>query len=810
MLSRNSLGIISILRSTLGSLRLNTLAFHSTIRSTQWKMPSQQQTLTQFFNFSSSSHNPAPKDKDISIKRGRSEHKDESLKSSSAKKTSSDGETKSKSRSRSRSRSVSRTGSPSRKKPKKEPLNGESDVEMVDDAPESNISRLDKEIEMHKTKNELKDAKNLLRIDQEVHKTKSPTKILPDKPIPYATLCNVFEKLEQESGRLKNLAIASEFFCDILRKSSSEKTLTADGAVAKNLIEVTYLMINRLGPDYEPDLELGLGETLLLKALAQSTGRELQHIRKDYHRLGDIGEVAFISRTKQSLIFKPKPLSIPEVFQNLTKIAKSMGNSSQSKKIAIINKMLAACEDQEAKFLMRSLEGKLRINFGEKSVLMALAKAFVEYETGEKSSDDVDPEALVKAEQQMKEAYSETPNYELIIKNCIKYGVSHVSEHCTLKPGIPVKPMLARPTKSIAEIMDTMEGKEFTCEYKYDGERAQVHLLPDGDMRVYSRNSENMTERYPDLIPVIEELRKENPEIKSLILDSECVAWDTEEHKILPFQTLSTRKRKGVQEKDIKVKVCLFVFDLLFYNGEPIINKPLDQRRELLFKHIHEVPEKLRFATKMNSTDVKEMEKFLDESVHDSCEGLMIKALHGEDACYRPAKRSKNWLKLKKDYLEGVGDSLDLVVIGGYIGKGKRTGWYGGFLLASYNQDTGEYESVCKIGTGFSEDLLMNLAKQLKPKEISEPKSFFVYNRENPNATPDVWFEPSLVFEVRVADLTTSPIYMSGASYFGDGEKGISLRFPRFVQIRTDKGIEDATSSEQIVEMYERQAVRQS
>lgn len=659
---------------------------------------------------------------------------------------------------------------------------------------EPKLETVDNDISKHKVEHELKDASELLKLKEAGAAKQKP--LVPGKPIPYASLCSVFQHLEDETGRLKNLAIASEYFLKVLNRGEGAET---------NLIEVTYLMINRLGPDYDPDLELGLGESLLLKALSQSTGRELKKIREDYHKYGDIGIVAQQSRSKQSIMFKPKPLTVDIVFKNLTDIAKSTGNSSQSRKIGIINRMLAACDGEEAKFLMRSLEGKLRINFGEKSVLVALAKAFVQYEDGA----DADAEVLVNAEEQIKQAFSQLPNYEILIRNAIKYGIGELSSHCNLQPGIPVKPMLAKPTKSIGEIMDTLQKKAFTCEYKYDGERAQVHLMEDGQMRVYSRSSENMTERYPDLIPVIDELRAANPQIKNLILDSECVAFDTEQHKILPFQVLATRKRKDVQEKDIKVRVCLYVFDMLYFNGESLIQLPLVERRKYLFSNVQPIDEKLRFATRLDSTNTDEISAFLDQSVKDSCEGLMIKTTEGTESKYEPSKRSRNWLKLKKDYLDGVGDSLDLVVVGGYIGKGKRTGWYGGFLLAAYNQDTGEYESVCKIGTGFSEELLAKLAEQLKPQEIQTPKAFYVYDKDNSNAKPDIWFEPSMVFEVKVADLTTSPIYKCGASYFGDGEKGISLRFPRFIQIRTDKTTEDATSSEQIVEMYESQAVLQ-
>lgn len=181
----------------------------------------------------------------------------------------------------------------------------------------------------------------------------------------------------------------------------------------------------------------------------------------------------------------------------------------------------------------------------------------------------------------------------------------------------------------------------------------------------------------------------------------------------------------------------------------------------------------------------------------------MVKMLEGNESYYEPSKRSRNWLKLKKDYLAGVGDSLDLVVIGAYNGKGKRTGTYGGFLLASYNQDTGDLETTCKIGTGFSDEMLTQLYQKLHPLEIAKPKEYFVYDKTNSNAVPDVWFEPTMLFEVLTADLSLSPIYKAAHNEYG---KGISLRFPRFIRIRDDKGIEDATSSTEIAEFYERQA----
>lgn len=633
------------------------------------------------------------------------------------------------------------------------------------------------------------DAKQLIELGKKEHDHHKNEKLL--EKLPYAKLCSVFEEIEQESGRLKMIAIISEFYLEVLQQSSVDK-----------LVKIVYLSINRLGPDYEPDLELGLGETLLIKAISECFGRASSKIKQDYKTYGDLGLVAQQSRSGQPTMFKPQSLDIDMVFENLTKIAKSTGKDSQLKKIGTINKLLTACErkSSEAKFLIRSLEGKLRIGLAEKTVLIGLAQAFVNYENLKPT-----PENIAKAEDIIREAFSLIPNYEIVIRAAYDHGIFDLLDHIHLTPGIPLKPMLAKPTKSISEVLDRFQGEEFTCEYKYDGERAQIHLMPDGLVRIYSRNSEDMSQRYPDLIKIFKEFINVQEEvdtvpIKLLILDCEAVAWDREANKILPFQVLSTRKRKDVDEKDITVHICLFAFDLLYFNGESVVNKTLAERRQIMFDNLKPIDGKFSFATFKNSSNLDELQLFLDQSVKDSCEGLMVKMLNTKESYYEPSKRSRNWLKLKKDYLAGVGDSLDLVVVGAYNGRGKRTGNYGGFLLACYNDDTGEFETTCKIGTGFSDEDLSSLYQKLQPTEISHPKSSYIYDS---SAIPDVWFEPTTLFEVLTADLSLSPIYKAGHQEFS---KGISLRFPRFLRIRTDKGVEDATTSEQVIEFYSKQA----
>ncbi|KAK6205317.1 ATP-dependent DNA ligase [Scheffersomyces amazonensis] len=685
-------------------------------------------------------------------------------------------------------KSNSSTSSPVSKKQKLESSTETSSIDLkVDTDPSESEDTIDKDI-----KSPIQQANELIKLTKKEHE-KHKGEVLGAN-IPYARLTEVFDKIENESSRLKIISIVSEFFLEILQQSSVDK-----------LVKIVYLFINRLGPDYEPDLELGLGESLLIRAISECSGRASSKVKKDYQEVGDLGKVAQKSKSAQPTMFKPKSLDIDMVFTNLTQIAKSTGKDSVSKKVGIINKMLTACDAKtsEAKFLIRSLEGKLRIGLAEKTVLIGLAQAFLLFESN--SNRKINPEKLNEVEDIIREAFSRIPNYEIIIQAAYDHGIENILEYCQLTPGIPLKPMLAKPTKSITEVLDRFQGEEFTCEYKYDGERAQVHLLSDGTIKIYSRNSEDMSQRYPDLIPILREVMhsKSTTSAVSMVLDCEAVAWDRINNKILPFQVLSTRKRKDVDEKDIKVHICLFAFDLLYYNNEALITHSLTDRRSIMHENLTTIEGKFQFATAKNSSNLDELQVFLDQSVKDACEGLMVKMLNGKDSFYEPSKRSRNWLKLKKDYLEGVGDSLDLVVIGGYIGRGKRTGSYGGFLLASYNEDTGEYETTCKIGTGFSDEDLSSIHAKLKPTEIKMPKPFYVYDTTNSNAIPDVWFEPTTVFEVLAADFSLSPIYKAAHQEYG---KGISLRFPRFLRIRDDKGIEDATSSTQVSEFYRSQA----
>ncbi|KAF3043249.1 hypothetical protein E8E12_009926 [Didymella heteroderae] len=657
--------------------------------------------------------------------------------------------------------------------------------------------------------------------------SKTTKDLYPDwkagEPVPYAALCTTFSKIEMTTKRLEILAHCSLFLRQVMRLTPAD------------LLPTVMLMINKLAADYA-GIELGIGESLIMKAISESTGRTLQHIKSDQQEIGDLGLVAAKSRSKQPTMFKPKPLTVAGVHKGLMAIATTTeGQGAQGRKVDGIKKLLSAADAHnagkavdieenkggasEAKFIVRTLEGKLRLGLAEKTVVVALAQAVKFHELSQKGKTP-STEDLAKAESTLKTVYSELPSYEVIVPAMLEHGLSNLRENCRLQPGVPLKPMLAKPTKSITEVLDRFEGKDFTCEYKYDGERAQIHYVAHdsteemataapaagksdrGVSNIFSRNSEDLSKKYPDILAKLPTWVKQGT--KSFVLDCETVAWDVVEKKVLPFQQLMTRKRKDVKVEDVKVKVCVFAFDILYLNGEALVTKSFRERREALVDAFIPVEGEFALAKFGNTNELEEIQILLEDSVKEGCEGLMVKMLDGPESYYEPSKRSQNWLKVKKDYLAGVGDSLDLVVLGAYYGKGKRTSWYGAFLLACYNPNTEKYETVCNIGTGFSEAILEQFHKQLSDIVIDRPKPFYTHSAGNKDQ-PDVWFEPRYVWEVKTADLTLSPRYKAAASEVSGGGKGVSLRFPRFIKERDDKKPDQASTAKLIAEMYQRQ-----
>lgn len=505
----------------------------------------------------------------------------------------------------------------------------------------------------------------------------------PGAPVPYAALCTTFSLIEMTTKRLIIMEHCALFLRQVMR-------LTPD-----DLLPTVLLMINKLAPDYS-GIELGIGESLIMKAIGESTGRSLQVIKADQKDIGDLGLVALKSRSTQPTMFKPKPLTVRGVHQGLMGIATVTGNGAQGRKVDGIKKLLSASDahntgkvditrdkggPSEAKYIIRFLEGKLRLGLAEKSVLVSLAQAVVCHEADKRgklpsTSDMEKGESILKTVyrqvirrkqpcvlEQILTFISELPSYDVIIPAMLSHGILNLRDQCKLQPGVPLKPMLAKPTKAITEVLDRFEGQTFTCEYKYDGERAQIHYVakdaPEelsqaapgankeaakGVASIFSRNSEDLSKKYPDILAKLHTWVKEDT--KSFVLDCETVAWDTVDKTVLPFQQLMTRKKKDVKVEDVKVKVCVFAFDLLYLNGQPVVESSLRERRELLQQAFTPVEGEFSFATSMDGQELDEIQVFLDESVKASCEGLMVKMLDGKESGYEPSKRSRNWLKV--------------------------------------------------------------------------------------------------------------------------------------------------------------------
>ena len=617
--------------------------------------------------------------------------------------------------------------------------------------------------------------------------------------VPYAFLAETFSLVEAERGRLATIILVANCIRAVLATSPSQ------------LITVVSLLANKIAASYE-GLELGIGDSIMMNAVAETCGRKLDHIKSQVSEVGDLGQVALTSRNSQATVsfFKPKPLMASTVLKTLQDIAKASGKDVQSRKKEMVKKMLVSAQGKEACYLVRALQGKMRIGLQDSSVLAALAHAITltpppgTPEASEKLPRGEALSALLgEAEEEIKMVFCELPNYEVICHALLEHGLGQLHKFAHLTAGVPVKPMLAKPTKGISEVLDRLSSGTFTSEFKYDGERAQIHRLDDGTTKVFSRNSEDMTSKYPDIASMLPASIGEG--VSSFILDAEAVAVDKKTGQILPFQVLSKRKKKDVLEDDITVHVCVFAFDLLYLNGEPLLKQTLLERRELLRKSFKPQPQRFEFARSSDVRDADGIQQWLDEAVNGNCEGLMVKTLE-KDATYEPSRRSLNWLKIKKDYIEGITDSCDLVPIGAYFGKGKRTGTYGAYLLACYNDEEEEFQSICKIGTGFSDTQLQDLTEQLNQHRIDSPRNNYKFPE---SIAPDVWFDTCQVWEVKAADLSISPIHTAAAGLVDDS-KGIALRFPRLMRVRDDKSVEDSTNATQIADMYRAQKLNQS
>ena len=576
----------------------------------------------------------------------------------------------------------------------------------------------------------------------------------------FSIIAELFEKMENTSKRIE----LTNILVELLKKTPK-----------KIIPNVVYLLQGIIRPNFE-GVELGVAEKLAIRSISKSSGLPIKKIEDDYRNCGNLGLTASnILKLKTQTTFTTEKITVERVYETLFKIANLEGKGSQDLKMKYISSLLNDATPLEAKFVLNILLGTLRLGIAENTVMDALAIGFA----GKK-----------EYRKQIEDAYNVSSDLGKVSEVIASEGLDGIKKF-QISLFSPVRPMLADRIKSEKEATEKMP-VEFAAEYKLDGERVQIHKQAD-KIILFSRSLENITKYYPDIVENI----GNSLDVNEGIFEAEIVAINENTGEFLPFQELMHRRRKYKLKKAVlQYPITVNFFDVLYFDGKNCLNMKYSERRKILENSVKEN----NFAKLVPMAIVKnenEVEDFLENSINSGCEGLMLKIL---DAAYRAGIRGGNWLKLKREYRNELGDSLDLVVIGAYFGKGRRTGRYGTLLLATYNPEKDNFPSICKVGTGFTDESLDQLYQILSNKVILKKNP-----RIESEMEADVWFEPELVLEIVASEITLSPIHKTALGTIRKGA-GLALRFPKFTgKIRIEKGSEDASTDEEVYSLYKGQ-----
>ncbi len=516
----------------------------------------------------------------------------------------------------------------------------------------------------------------------------------------------------------------------------------------KIIPNVVYLLQGILRPNFE-GVELGVAEKLAIRSISKSSGLPIKKIENDYKNCGNLGLTASnMLKLKTQTTFTAEKITLERVYETLIKIANAEGKGSQDLKMKYISSLLNDATPIEAKFVLNILLGTLRLGIAENTVMDALSIGF----TGKKENRE-----------QVEAAYNVSSDLGKVAEVIAHEGLDGIKKF-QISLFNPIRPMLADRIKSEEDAIKKMPA-EFAAEYKLDGERVQIHKQVD-KIILFSRSLENITKYYPDIVENI----GNSLDVNDGIFEAEIVAINENTGEFLPFQELMHRRRKyKLKEAVLQYPITVNFFDVLYFDGKNCLG----------FRNENQI------------------EDFLENSINSGCEGLMLKIL---DAPYRAGIRGGSWLKLKREYRNELGDSLDLVVIGAYFGKGRRTGRYGTLLLATYNEEKDNFPSICKVGTGFTDESLDQLYQILSNKVILKKNP-----RVESDMEADVWFEPELVLEIVASEITLSPIHKTELDIIRKGS-GLALRFPKFTgKIRIEKSPEDASTGEEVSSLYKGQ-----
>ena len=573
----------------------------------------------------------------------------------------------------------------------------------------------------------------------------------------FRELTQYFEKLETTSSRLSLIEILAQLFKE---------------TPAEEIEKIVYLIQGRLAPFFAP-IEIGMAEKTVAESLANAYGLSREDVLKNYQRLGDMGLAAYELAKSSEFKVQSAQLTVTEVVDVLLQIANTKGNGTVEKRQTLLSGLLKKLDPISAKHLVRIPLCNTRLGIGDPTVLDALATA----KLGDKSQRKL-----------LEGAYNRTSDLGLIAKTLWDKGLPAVQK-LELRVGYPVRSELCERLPNPEKVIEKMG--EVDAQYKYDGFRVQLHK--NGDIvRMFSRNLEEMTHMFPELTEAV----KKQIKAKTIILDSEALAYNPESEEFLPFQETTKRRRKhGIAEMAKSLPLKAFVFDILYKDGESLIDQPLTKRMEILKEVLPE--DDVLIRTKNQTVmDAKTLSLLLEDAISKGLEGLVIKKL---ESPYEAGARNFNWVKLKRHSSGELNDTIDCVILGYISGKGKRTAFGAGALLVGvYDKEKDEFVTVSKIGTGLTDEEWREIHRRADAISLEHKPA-----RVSSNIIPSVWIEPKIVIEILADEITRSPIHTAGKTAT---DPGYALRFPRLVSFReADKKPEDATSVKELIEMYQLQ-----
>ncbi len=578
----------------------------------------------------------------------------------------------------------------------------------------------------------------------------------------YDTLVDCYNRLESTTKRLE----MTDILADLFKEASADE-----------VEKIVYLTQGKIHPDWTGEPEIGMAEKMVVETLTKVSGLRKARVARLVSELGDIGLAAEEAlRGKAQGSFIQRSLTVSDVYNGLDSIARREGQGSTKQKIDDLGSLLADASPLGARYIARTVVGKLRLGIGDMTILDALSQAH----TGSKDQRDV-----------LERAYNLSSDLGLVARTLEEEGLEAI-ENFHVRVGSPIRVMAAQRLSTAEEIVEKLGG-QCSAEYKLDGERFQIHKKGDR-VTIFSRRLENITYMYPDAV----QMTKTQITAEDAIVEGEAVAYDPDTGEDRPFQTLMQRRRKyGIEEMMEKIPIRVYLFDCLYADGSDLTLEPYPERIDVL-ESITEQRDDYRLVKRLVTSDPKEIDRFFQQSIADGTEGLVVKST-GKDSVYRAGARSWLWVKLKRSYQSKMQDTVDLVVVGAFHGRGRRAGTYGALLVAAYDPEEDVFKTVCKVGSGFTDENLEQIPDMLEPHRLSHRHA-----RVKSLMEAEVWFEPVVVMEVLGDEITLSPLHTAAFDEIREGS-GLAIRFPRFTRWREDKSAEESTTVQEIVDMYKSQ-----